>query len=265
MVASESRMRVDTVGTVGSDKRSASSDAGRTGGIENRTAVGNVGLDRSVGDENRTAVGHNAFGRNLSDENRTAVGRNAPGRNVGDENRTAVGHEMHGGSEIAGANTRLETRTAVGHEVPVPADDGWSEEESKRLIENSRDNARIPSSGEERDRKASQVLESHGVLTDADLIGMREPPGLGLSNQARSSEGMSTGMIDRGMTSPIDIRGILNAIPDFTGVPNPVPQKLPDIHSLFDGVTSGRARGERRRDDQEGQGPNPRTETPTSR
>ena len=65
------------------------------------------------------------------------------------------------------------------------------------------------------------------------------------------------------MTSPIDIRGILNAIPDFTGVPNPVPQKLPDIHSLFDGVTSGRARGERQRDDQEGRGPNPRIETPT--
>ena len=67
------------------------------------------------------------------------------------------------------------------------------------------------------------------------------------------------------MTSPIDIRGILNAIPDFTGMHNPVPQKLPDIHSLFDGVTSGRARGERRRDDLEGQRPNTRTETPTSR
>ena len=76
---------------------------------------------------------------------------------------------------------------------------------------------------------------------------------------------MSTEMVGRGMTSPIDIRGILNVIPNFTGVPNPVPQRLPDIHSLLDGVTSGRARSERRRDDVEGQGPNPRTETPTSR
>ena len=145
---------------------------------------------------------------------------------------------MHGRSEIAGANTGLETRTAVGHEVPVPADDGWSPEESKRLIENSRDNARIPSSGEERDRKASQV---------------------------RSSEGMSTELVGRGRTSPIDIRGVLNVIPDFTRVPNPVPQRLPDIHSLFDGVTSGRASSERRRDDLEGQGPNLRTETPNGR
>ena len=109
------------------------------------------------------------------------------------------------------------------------------------------------------------MLESHGVLTDADLIGMREPPGLGLGSQVRSSEGMSTEMVGRGMTSPIDIRGILNIIPDFTGVPNPVPQKLPDIHSLFDGVTSGRARDERRRDGLEGQGPNTTTEIPTSR
>ena len=153
----------------------------------------------------------------------------------------------------------------VGHEVPVPADDGWSEEESRRLSENARKDARIPSSGEERDRKASQVLENHGVLTDADLIGMREPPGLGLGSQVRGSEGMSAEVMSRGMTFAMDIRGILNAIPDFTGMPNPVPQKLPDIHSLFDGIASGRARGERRREDREGHGPNPRTETPTSR
>ena len=109
------------------------------------------------------------------------------------------------------------------------------------------------------------MLENHGVLTDADLIGMREPPGLGLSSQARSSEGVSTEVMSRGITSPMDIRGILNAIPDFTGVPNPVPQKLPDIHSLFDGIASGRARGERQRDELDGQRPDTRIETPTSR
>ena len=101
-------------------------------------------------------------------------------------------------SETAGINTRSETGTMVGHEVPVPADDGWSEEESRRLSENPREDARIPSSGEERDRKASQVLENHGVLTDADLIGMREPPGLGLGSQVRSSEGMSAEVMNRG-------------------------------------------------------------------
>ena len=138
----------------------------------------------------------------------------------------------------------------------------WSEEESKRLIENSRDDARISSFGEERDRKASQVLENHGVLTDADFIGMREPPGLGLGGQVRSSEGMSAEVMSRSMTSPMDMRGVLNAIPDFTGVPNPVPQKLPDIHLLFDGIASGRARGERELD---GQRPDTRIETPTSR
>ena len=138
MVASESRVRVSAIGAVGSDKRNASNDTGRIGGIENRTAVGHVGHDRNRGDENRTAVGH--------------VGHD---RNRDDENRTAVGHEMHGRSEMAGTDTGLGTRTVIGHEVPVPADDGWSEEESKRLIENPRDDARISSSGEERDRKAS--------------------------------------------------------------------------------------------------------------
>ena len=54
LVAIESRVRVGAIEAVGSDKRSARSDAGRTGGIENRTAVGNVGHGRSVGDENVT-------------------------------------------------------------------------------------------------------------------------------------------------------------------------------------------------------------------
>ena len=73
---------------------------------------------------------------------------------------------------------------------------------------------------------------------------------------------MSAEVMSRGMTSPMDIRGVLNAIPDFTEVPNPVPQKLPDIHLLFDGIASGRARGERELD---GQRPDTRIETPTSR
>ena len=243
-VVAESR----SVVSVSCGRQSASDSAGRTGGIENRTAVGRITPDRNSDEKNRTAVGHD-----LHDGL------------VNDENRTAVGVEVHGRSETAGTNARLGTRIVVGHEVPVPADDGWSEEESRRLIENPREDSRIPNSGEERDRKASQVLENHGVLTDADLIGMREPPGLGLGSQVRSSEGMSTEVMSRGMISPMDIRGILNAIPDFTGMPNPVPQKLPDIHSLFDGIASGRERGERRREDREGHGTNPRTETPTSR
>ena len=160
------------VGLANFGRRSASDSAGRSAGVENRTAVSHGLHDGRVGDEIRTAVGRSGLGRNVTDENRTAVGR-----------------EAHGRSEIAGTGTGLEARTAVGHEVPVPADDGWSEEESRRLIENTRDDTRILSSGEERDRKASQVLESHGVLTDADLLGVREPPQLGLSNQVRTSDG----------------------------------------------------------------------------
>ena len=106
----------------------------------------------------------------------------------------------------------------------------------RRLIENTRDDARILSSGEERDRKASQVLESHGVLTDADLLGVRQPPGLGLSNQVRTSDGAVAETSSRGLISPVDIRGVLNAIPKFTGMTNPVEQRLPDIHSLYKGV-----------------------------
>ena len=34
----------------------------------------------------------------------------------------------------AGRNAATEARTAVGSEVPVPADDGWSEEESRSLL-----------------------------------------------------------------------------------------------------------------------------------
>ena len=143
-VVAESGAGADAVGLASFGRRNASDSAGR-----------------SAGAETRTAVGHGLHDGAVSDEIRTAVGRNAPGRSLSDENRTAVGREMHGRSEIAGTNTGLGTRTVVGHEVPVPTDDGWSEEESKRLIENSRDDARIPSSGEERDRKAFQVLESH--------------------------------------------------------------------------------------------------------
>ena len=92
-----------------------------------------------------------------------------PDRSLHDEKMTAVGNGARGRFETAETGTGMGTRTAVGHEIPVRADDGWSEEESKRLGGNTREDARIPSSGEERDRKASQVLESHGVLTDAEL------------------------------------------------------------------------------------------------
>ena len=56
-----------------------------------------------------------------------------------------------------GRSSGTETRTAVGAEVPVPADDGWSEEESRRIngMEDNARLARLPSSGEERDRQAS--------------------------------------------------------------------------------------------------------------
>ena len=129
-VVAETRVGADVVGLANFGRRNVSDSAGRSAGAENRTAVGHGLHDGTVGDDTRTAVG-----------------RNAPGRNLSDENRTAVGREMYGRSETAGIDTGLGTRTAVGHEVPVPADDGWSEEESKRLIENSRDNARIPLPG----------------------------------------------------------------------------------------------------------------------
>ena len=108
----------------------------------------------------------------------------------------------------AGRDAGRGARTAVGSEVPVPADDGWSEEESRRVSDDVRDHARIPSSGEERDRHASQALENTGVLTDADLIGVREPPGLGQSSHV----------------APPEV--------------GPVEQSLPDIQSLYDGLTS---------------------------
>ena len=54
-----------------------------------------------------------------------------------------------GTTEPTGRNAVTETRTTVGAEVPVPADDGWSEE-SRRTDKGMRDG----------------------------LIGVREPPGL---------------------------------------------------------------------------------------
>ena len=101
-VVSESRSGADVVGLVSFGRRSASDSAGRSAGIENRTAVGHDGHDGNRDDENRTAVGHATPGRNRGAENRTAVGRIAPDRNLDDENRTAVGCETHGRSEIAG-------------------------------------------------------------------------------------------------------------------------------------------------------------------
>ena len=67
------------------------------------------------------------------------------------------------------------------------------------------------------------------------------------------------------MISPIDMRGVLNAIPKFTGMTDSAGQRLPDIHSLYDSVTSGRARTEGNRDGTDGRGPDARIETPSSR
>ena len=46
---------------------------------------------------------------------------------------------------------------------------------------------------------------------------------------------------------------------------NPVEQRLPDIHSLYDSVTSGRARTEGNRDGTDGRRPDARIETPSSK
>ena len=63
----------------------------------------------------------------------------------------------------------------------------------------------------------------------------------------------------------MDIRGILNAIPDFTVVSNPIAQRLPDIHSLFDSITSGCTRSEEGRDGMDLRRPAARDETPSNR
>ena len=98
-VVAESRVGTDMVGLADFGRRSASDSAGRSAGIENRTAVGHHGNDRNRDDENRTAVGRTTPDRNREDENRTAIGRIAPDRSPDGENRTAVGREVHGRSE----------------------------------------------------------------------------------------------------------------------------------------------------------------------
>ena len=68
---------------------------------------------------------------------------------------------------------------------------------------------------------------------------MREPPGLGLGSQVTASEGMNAESVSRGLTSPLDIRGILDAIPDITG---PAGQGYTINQSLYDDLTANLTR-----------------------
>ena len=85
-------------------------------------------------------------GRSRDYKSRAAVGHGVSGRSASVENRTAVGHEGHGRSVSVGRDTGTRTRAAAGHEIPVPADDGWSEEESRMIGENLHENMKIPES-----------------------------------------------------------------------------------------------------------------------
>ena len=74
-------------------------------------------------------------------------------------------------------------------------------------------------SGDERDRAASQALESSGVLTDDVLLqGLSTPRGL--SRVVEGSEPPSGGSANGRTRSPQDsVERAMRALPDFVGMP----------------------------------------------